>query len=239
MKTPKTELALHGKAERLADLSDQSTHSQLLGIYDDRIATGRQLAIVYGKWAEQVSLQHRGTAHLLMQSSALIPLILICVIVFDSFALRLAQRPALDQRRMRTLSTILKLACQFTAMLLILLVMFGRPSQMPTILGLTAAGLTLVLQDFIIAFFGWFVLMGKNGIHIGDWVEINGVAGEVVSVGLFRTAMLETGNLHDKGRPTGRRITFINSFAIRGQYFNYSTTANGCGTRSGSASRQN
>ena len=35
--------------------------------------------------------------------------------------------------------------------------------------------------------------------------------------------MLETGKLADIGLPTGRRISFLNSFAIRGQYFNFST----------------
>jgi small-conductance mechanosensitive channel len=65
--------------------------------------------------------------------------------------------------------------------------------------------------------------MGKNGIRIGDWVEINGVAGEVAEIGLFRTSMLETGNWTDQGHPTGRRVSFINSFAIKGQYFNFST----------------
>jgi small-conductance mechanosensitive channel len=65
--------------------------------------------------------------------------------------------------------------------------------------------------------------MGRNGIRIGDWVEINGVAGEIVNIGLFRTSLLETGNSVDKGRPTGRRTAFINSFAIKGQYFNFST----------------
>jgi small-conductance mechanosensitive channel len=65
--------------------------------------------------------------------------------------------------------------------------------------------------------------MGKNGIRIGDWVEINGVGGEVSDIGLFRTTLLETGNWTDKGHPTGRRVTFINSYAIRGQFFNFST----------------
>jgi small-conductance mechanosensitive channel len=132
-------------------------------------------------------------------------------------------RPALDRRRIQTLRIIFIFGIQFAGALLILFVVFGLPSQMPTILGLTTAGLTVVLQDFIIAFFGWFVLMSKNGIRVGDWVEINGVGGEVVEIGLFRTAMLETGNWTDKGHPTGRRVTFINSFAIKGQYFNFST----------------
>jgi small-conductance mechanosensitive channel len=104
-------------------------------------------------------------------------------------------------------------------------VVFGAPSQTPTILGFTTAGLTVVLQDFIIAFFGWFVLMGKSGIHVGDWVEINGVGGEVAEIGVFRTDLLETGNWTEKGHPTGRRITFLNSFAIKGQYLNFSTTS--------------
>jgi small-conductance mechanosensitive channel len=105
-----------------------------------------------------------------------------------------------------------------------LIVIFGPPKETPTILGLTTAALTIALQDFIIAFLGWFVLIGKNGIHVGDWVEINGVGGEVTDVRLFNTTLLETGTLADRGLPTGRRITFMNGFAIRGTYFNFSTS---------------
>ncbi|HJW08284.1 MAG TPA: mechanosensitive ion channel domain-containing protein, partial [Holophagaceae bacterium] len=86
------------------------------------------------------------------------------------------------------------------------------------------AGLTVALKDFIVAFFGWFVLMGKNGIHVGDWVEIKGVGGEVVEIGLLRTVLLETGSWTDAGHPTGRRVAFVNSFAIEGHYFNFSTS---------------
>jgi type IV secretory pathway TrbD component len=50
----------------------------------------------------------------------------------------------------------------------ILLVMFGAPSRMPTTVGLAGAGLTVVLKDFIVAFFGWFVPMGRNGSGLGD-----------------------------------------------------------------------
>ncbi|MEO8657298.1 MAG: mechanosensitive ion channel domain-containing protein [Bryobacteraceae bacterium] len=213
-----------GKAERLAHLSDQATRSQLLAIYDDRISTERQLSSVYLKWSDEVSLQHRNTAHQLTKSLALIVLILFGVIVFDALALRFVSRSGMDRRRMETMGSILKFSLQVIGVLLILLVIFGVPTQTPTILGLATAGLTVALQDFIIAFFGWFVLMGKNGIHVGDLVEINDVAGEVVHVGLFRTALLETGNSTEKGHPTGRRITFSNSFAIKGQYFNHTTT---------------
>jgi len=105
-----------------------------------------------------------------------------------------------------------------------LLVIFGPPSQLGTFLGLAGAGLTVALKDFIVSFVGWFVLMGRNGIRLGDWVEINGVTGEVVELGMFHTVLLETGNWTDSGHPTGRRVTFTNSFAIEGHYFNFSTS---------------
>jgi small-conductance mechanosensitive channel len=204
----------------LANLKLRSAQRQLLSIYDDRIQTEQQLTVVYGKWAAQLALQHRIVLHLILQSLATICILVIFVLVCDAMLVHFmaraaAQRPAADRRRMQTL--------QVVSVLVVLLVVFGSPRQMPTILGLATAGITVVMQDFIIAFFGWFVLMGKHGIRVGDWVEINGAGGEVTEIGLFRTTVLETGNWTDKGHPTGRRITILNSFAIRGVYFNFST----------------
>jgi small-conductance mechanosensitive channel len=121
------------------------------------------------------------------------------------------------------LHTILRLGVQLVGVGCVLLVTFGVPNQISTILGLATAGLTVALQSFIVAFFGWFILMGKNGVRVGDWVEINGVAGEVIEINLFRTTILENSAWADKGHPTGRRATFINNFAVTGQFFNFST----------------
>ena len=178
---------------------------------------------MYSKWADQVLLQHRIVLHLILQSSALIALILICMILCDATVRRVMDNPALDRKRMHTLRTILEVSVQAIGVLFILFVLFGPPRQITTVLGLATAGFTIALQDFILAFFGWFALMGKNGMRLGDWVEINGVGGEVTEIGMIYTTLLETGDLAEKGHPTGRRITFINSFAIRGQFFNFST----------------
>jgi hypothetical protein len=45
-----------------------------------------------------------------------------------------------------------------------------------------------------------------------------------VELGMFHTVLLETGNWTDSSHPTGRRVTFTNSFAIEGHYFNFSTS---------------
>lgn len=211
------------RTAKLANIKDRGAERQLLSIYDDRIQTTQQLAAIYGKWSAQVLLQHRIVLHLILQSLALIVVILICMLLCDALLRRFMARPSLDRRQMQTLRTLLDVGMQALGVMLILLVVFGKPQQISTILGLATAGFTIALQDFILAFFGWFVLMGKHGIRVGDWVEINGVGGEVTEIGLIYTTLLETGTLEDGGHPTGRRITFINSFAIRGKYFNFST----------------
>jgi small-conductance mechanosensitive channel len=119
---------------------------------------------------------------------------------------------------------VIRVGLQIVGVLVILLMLIGMPTQLGTMLGIVGAGLTVALKDFIVAFIGWLVLMGKNGMRLGDWVEINGVSGEVIELGMFHTVLLETGNWADAGHPTGRRVTFTNSFAISGHYFNFSTS---------------
>jgi small-conductance mechanosensitive channel len=190
---------------------------------NDRLGAQQQLVTLYGRWGKQVDIQDKILIHVMLQSLAVIAA--ICVLtILAGWALQLAlERAFRDRRQKQTLKTVLNLGTQVVGLLLILLVIFGIPKQMPTILGLATAGLTLVFQDFILAFCGWFVLMGPNGIRVRDWVEIDGVGGEVVELGLFRTWLLETGNWTANGHPTGRRVSFLNGYAIRGKYFNFST----------------
>ena len=209
---------------RLARIQNRAAAHQILSIFDDRIQTSQQLATVYDKWSKQVLLQHRIVLHLILQSLAVILGILIAMVLGDGLVRRLLSHPSLDRRQSHTLRTIFEVGIQSLGAVSILLVVFGIPREITTVLGLVTAGLTIALQDVILSFLGWFVLIGKNGIHVGDWVEINGVGGEVTHVGIMTTTLLETGGLADRGYPTGRRISFLNSFAIHGQYFNFSTT---------------
>ena len=168
--------------------------------------------------------QRRNEIYLTLRGVLIILGIALVLLFFDRWLERLLGKTSLDRRQVETLRTVTRVSLQVFAVLLILLVIFGTPSQLGTFLGLAGAGLTVALKDFIVGFLGWFVLMGKNGIRLGDWVEINGVTGEVVELGMFHTVLLETGNWTDSGHPTGRRVTFTNSFAIEGHYFNFSTS---------------
>jgi len=193
-------------------------------ILDKRVADERQLADVYGNWIAVVAAKQRAVVHRAMIGVAIILGILLFGLFFDGWLEHLLGKTSLDRRQVETLRTVTRVSLQIFAVLFILLVVFGPPSNLGTFLGLAGAGLTVALKDFIVGFLGWFVLMGKNGIRLGDWVEINGVTGEVVELGMFHTVLLETGNWTDSSHPTGRRVTFTNSFAIEGHYFNFSTS---------------
>lgn len=208
---------------RVKMMQTMAAERAMMSILDDRQQTQQQLAAVYAQWEQQVWLQHRILGYLVLESMAWVAFLVLATAIAGVAGREIVGRIATEPRQAQTLRTILTLAVEVVGLIAVMLVVWGVPQQMPTILGLATAGLTVVFQDFILAFFGWFVLMGRNGIRVGDWVEINSVGGEVAEIGLFRTTLLETGNWTASGHPTGRRVTFINSFAIRGQYFNFST----------------
>ena len=208
----------------IASLRRLSDRQKILSDLDKRIQDHQDLADVYGNWIGLVQLDQRTTTHRIVQSVLLILLVMLGVYWTNRAIDRLFTHLIPDRRRLRTLRTVTRFVVQAIGVLLILFVLFGMPSEMPTILGLAGAGLTVAMKDFIVAFFGWFALMGRNGIRVGDWVEIKGVVGEVTEIGLLRTVLLETGNWNDAGHPTGRKVAFVNSFAIEGHFFNFSTS---------------
>jgi len=189
-----------------------------------RIQDEQDLTDIYGNWIALVEARQRTALHHLIESIFWILVVIFAVYLADRFIEHLFTGMAAENKRIDTLRAVVKFAAQAVGALVILFIVFGMPTQTTTVLGLAGAGLTVAMKDFIVAFFGWFVLMGRNGIRVGDWVEINGVGGEVVEVGLLKTVVLETGSWSDAGHPTGRRVSFVNSFAIEGHFFNFTTS---------------
>jgi small-conductance mechanosensitive channel len=217
-KTREDSTTLLTKTEQIA--SNQRT----LSAFDKRIETQKELGAIYAQWVELVAAHRQEVAHRALLALLIILAIALVGIFFSSWVDSIVRNLSTDRRQVESLRTVTRVSSQILALFLILLVLFGPPNELGTFLGLAGAGLTVALKDFIVSFLGWFVLMGKNGIRLADWVEINGVTGEVVQIGPFHTVLLETGNWTDSGHPTGRRVTFTNSFAIEGHYFNFSTT---------------
>jgi len=210
--------------ETLSSLKQFMEDQRRLANLVKRVQDHRELAEVYGAWSLLAERQERTAFHGLLRGLLTILVILSVVFLLDRLIDHLFRAEDQEKLRASTLRGVLKFAVQLLGALVILFILIGLPSQTTTILGLAGAGLTVALKDFIVAFFGWFMLMGRNGIRVGDWVEIKGVGGEVVEIGLLRTVLLETGSWSDSGHPTGRRVAFVNSFAMEGHYFNFTTS---------------
>ncbi len=210
-------------AAALATLHVVAVDQKTLADLDRRVQDMQELRDAYGNWIVLLQTNQRVLLHGIIKSSLWIVLIVLTIYLATILVDRFVVDPNPELTRFRTLRTVLRFAIQAIGVLLILFVVFGTPNQLSTIIGLATAGLTVALKDFIISFLGWFALMGRNGIRVGDWVEINGVVGEVVEITLMRTVLLETGNWTDTGHPTGRKVAFMNGFAIEGHFFNFST----------------
>ena len=222
--TAPTILSSQDAAALVAQAKQIAADQQNLSSFDKQIDAQKDLADTYTQWMGLVEARQSSILRRILIGVLIILLVALIALFFNTWLESVLDRLHLDRRQIQTLRAIGRVSLQVVAVLFILLIIFGPPSQLGTFLGLAGAGLTVALKDFIVSFIGWFVLMGKNGIRLGDWAEINGVTGEVVEIGLFHTVLLETGNWTDSGHPTGRRVTFTNSFATAGHYFNFSTS---------------
>lgn len=89
--------------------------------------------------------------------------------------------------------------------------------SLTTFAGLLAAGLAVCLQSVILSALGYFVLLGKYSIRVGDRIQISGVTGNVVDIDLMRLRLMELG---DSGSgsdlvPTGRTVEFPNAIVFQ------------------------
>ncbi len=210
--------------EKLSAVKALANSQKSLTQLEYSIKDETELASIYSQWLVLVRNGELARIHWLLRSFLAILLIFLFILLGQPALDRIFSRESRDWRRLHALRSVLHFAIRAVGFIAILLVLFGPPSQLGTILAVAGAGLTVALQDYILAFLGWFTLMGKDGIRPGDWVEINGVYGEVLEVGVMHTNLIERGKWSDGSYPTGRKVTFSNSFPIQGHYFNFTTS---------------
>ncbi|MBZ5551504.1 MAG: mechanosensitive ion channel [Acidobacteriia bacterium] len=105
--------------------------------------------------------------------------------------------------------------------IIFLYTIFGELGSFSAFLGLTGAGVAIALQDVIVSFVAWFFIIGRRGLTIGDRIEVSGVRGDVIDIGVLRIVVQEVGNWISNDVPTGRRVFVPNSFVFKNYFFNY------------------
>jgi small-conductance mechanosensitive channel len=122
-----------------------------------------------------------------------------------------------DLRR-RNLMLLLRRIFMFVAFATVIAISFSTDLRsFTTFAGLLAAGIAVCLQNVILSGVGYFVLLGKYSIRVGDRIEISGVTGNVVDIDLMRLSLMELGPSGTSGDlvPTGRTVEFPNAIVFQ------------------------
>jgi small-conductance mechanosensitive channel len=88
--------------------------------------------------------------------------------------------------------------------------------------GVAGAGIAFALQEVIASFAGWLAIMFGGFYKTGDRVQLGGIKGDVMDIGVLRTTVMEIGQWVDGDLYNGRIVLIANSFIFKEPVFNYS-----------------
>lgn len=89
-------------------------------------------------------------------------------------------------------------------------------------LGVAGAGIAFALQEVITSVAGWLAIVFGSFYKTGDRVELGGIKGDVIDIGVLRTTIMETGEWVNGDLYNGRIVLVANSFVFKEPVFNYS-----------------
>ena len=139
----------------------------------------------------------------------------VLAILGASFIWRRATFRYVQDSRRRHQFLILRRIIVIPLLLVIIVVAFANGLGSVTLFaGLSTAGLAVALQNLIQAVVGYFVLIGKFGVRVGDRIQVSGVTGEVMDIGMVRLHLVEM-SPGPGSRPTGRVVAFSNSVVFQ------------------------
>jgi small-conductance mechanosensitive channel len=178
--------------------------SVLLDIYQRTLTNWRDT--VRDQWHEQLR-------QLLLRLSVLLALIAVVLGVGEIWR-RTTFRYVHDVRRRYQFLLLRRIAMWVAITLIVVFTFASQLGSAVTFAGLITAGVAVALQNVIVSVVAYFFLIGKYGIRVGDRVQIAGVTGEVVDIGLVRIHVMELGGPGDS-QPTGRVVAFSNSIVFQ------------------------
>lgn len=145
---------------------------------------------------------------------AILAIFIGIVLLFAEIGKRTIYRYVHEPHRRYQFLLLRKIAVAFAIIIIVALGFASRLDSAVTYAGLLTAGIAVALQNVIVAVVGYFFLIGRYGIRVGDRVQISGVTGEVVDIGLVRMQVMELGG-SAADTPTGRVVAFSNSVVFQ------------------------
>ena len=110
----------------------------------------------------------------------------------------------------------------FLTVVMLSIVYSDKLGGLTVALGVAGAGIAFALQEVIASFAGWLAIMFGGFYKTGDRVQLGGIKGDVMDIGVLRTTIMETGQWVDGDLYNGRIVLIANSFVFKEPVFNYS-----------------
>lgn len=176
----------------------------LFGIYETTLRN----------WRDSIRDEERDDLRQLLLRLGVLALMIALVFGLGEIWRRASFRYVHDTRR-RYQALLLRRIVIWAAVVIIVIVTFATQlGSVFTFAGLITAGIAVAMQNVITSIVGYFFLIGKYGLRVGDRVTIAGVTGEVVDIGLVRIHVMELGGPND-AQPSGRIVAFSNSIVFQ------------------------
>lgn len=153
----------------------------------------------------------------------------IILIVTFFLALRIgewaASRTVSDEHWRYTIRKLIRYSAAGICLMIIVGIWAQRLQGLLLVLGATGAGLAIALAPVIVSIAGWSLIVWSNLYTIGDRIQLGGVIGDVIDVGIIKTSLLEIGNWVQADQMSGRVVSVANGAVFKDPVFNYTQGA--------------
>ena len=163
-------------------------------------------------WRTTVAGQYRQAWKQLVIRVIVVLSIIALLLAISQLSRRFTLRHVQDPNRRRFISMSHQFLTLFAVAVVVVFMLASDLRSVATYFGLLSAGLLLALENVILSTLGSLLLVGKRGIRIGDRVQVSGVTGDVVDMGLLQFQLREFDVAN--GRHTGHVATFSNSLVF-------------------------
>lgn len=96
--------------------------------------------------------------------------------------------------------------------------------QFTVAFGVAGAGIAFALQEVIASVAGWLAVSFGGFYDTGDRIQLGGIRGDVIDIGILRTTLMECGQWVNGDLYNGRIVRVANSFVFKEPVVNYSAS---------------
>lgn len=147
-------------------------------------------------------------------------------IIIINLIIRFLQRVAFKRLKSKEILYSVRRGLKIFGYLLVIILIIGvfsnQLNSITVALGVAGAGIAFALQEVIVSVAGWIALSFGQYYSISDRVQLGGIKGDVIDIGVLRTTIMEIGEWVEGDQYNGRIVRISNSFVFKEPVYNYS-----------------